>query len=137
LTLDKLLSVRNSINLKSKNLFSVRSVAASYDNNIWVYDEQYFKIKKFDDQFNLLLESPDISLLAENIQFSTQNTQPSPVQLLDYDKQVFFTTKLKVFIFLILMAVTKIIYHLKTGIMLPSIIKRCMVLAMMHFSLII
>jgi hypothetical protein len=93
LTLDKLLSVRNSINLKSKNLFSVRSVAASYDNNIWVYDEQYFKIKKFDDQFNLLLESPDISLLAENIQFSTQNTQPSPVQLLDYDKQVFLYDK--------------------------------------------
>lgn len=93
LTLDKLLSLRNSVNLKTKNFFGVRAIAASYDNNIWLYDEQYFKLKKLDDQFNLLLESPDISMLNENRRLSVQNTQPSPVQLIDYDKQVFLYDK--------------------------------------------
>ncbi len=89
LTLDKLLSVRNSVNLKTKNLFSVHTVAASYDNNIWVYDEQNFKLKKFDDQFNLLLESQDMSMLSGNSPLVVQNVQPANIQLIDYDKKVF------------------------------------------------
>ncbi len=93
LTLDKILTVRNSVNLKTKNLFSVRAVTVAYDNNIWVYDEQNFKLKKFDDQFNLLLESQDISMLSENNQLISQNVQPDPVQLIDYDKQLYLYDK--------------------------------------------
>ena len=42
--LDRLLAQRNSINFRQKNIFSVKAIATSYDNNIWLFDEQDYKL---------------------------------------------------------------------------------------------
>lgn len=57
--LDRLLSQRNTINFRQQNIFSVRAIATSYDNNIWLFDEQDFKLKKIDEQGKVLQESTD------------------------------------------------------------------------------
>ena len=80
-TLDRLLNVRNQINLKTKNIFSANVVATSYDNNIWLYDEQATKLKKMNDQFDLLLESIDFNLLSFRI--------PKPALIINTEKDVY------------------------------------------------
>lgn len=46
--LDRFLNIRNTINFRKKNIFSVQTIATSYDNNIWLFDEQDYKLKKID-----------------------------------------------------------------------------------------
>ncbi len=75
--LDRLMIFRNSINLRKQNIFNVQAIATSYDNNVWVFDEQDFRIKKIDEDGKLLQESTDMRLLVENV--------PSPAQLLDHE----------------------------------------------------
>lgn len=75
--LDKYLKVLGNINLRSKNIFQVKAVTSSYDNNIWLYDEQDNKLKKIDDNGNLLLETVDFRLLFDSV--------PTPQKLVDKD----------------------------------------------------
>jgi hypothetical protein len=79
--LDRLLIYRNNINLRKQNYFGVKAIATSYDNNIWLFDEQDMKLKKIDDDGKLLSESTDMRLMTD--------TAPSPSQLIDYDNRVF------------------------------------------------
>jgi len=79
-TLDKLLTFRNSINLRSKQLFNVGAVATSYDNNIWVFDGASLKIKKLDDLGNTITEGQELTLFGDNI--------PERVDLLANEKQL-------------------------------------------------
>ena len=37
--LDRLLAIRNTIDLRKQNIFQVNAIAQSYDNNIWLFDE--------------------------------------------------------------------------------------------------
>src|SRR6185295_12440766 len=48
--LDRFLNVRNTINLGKKNIFKVKTITTSYDNNIWLFDEGDSKLKKIDDK---------------------------------------------------------------------------------------
>lgn len=79
--LDKYMSVVTNINLRKKNIFRVNAVTASYDNNIWLYDEQESKLKKIDDEGNILLETVDFRLLFDSV--------PSPMQIEDKDGFVY------------------------------------------------
>jgi len=79
--LDKYLNVLTSINLRKQNIFSVKAVTTSYDNNIWLYDEQENKLKKIADDGKLLLETVDFRLLFDSV--------PSPVQIIDRDNYVY------------------------------------------------
>ncbi|MEY2918081.1 MAG: hypothetical protein RIS73_1795 [Bacteroidota bacterium] len=79
--LDRFLNIRNSINFRKKNIFSVQSIATSYDNNIWLFDEQDYKIKKIDDEGNLLQESTDFRMLFDTV--------PSPTQLTDKENFIY------------------------------------------------
>jgi len=63
LVLDRHLNPRNTIDLRAAGIIQVKAVAASYDNNYWVFDELDNKIKKLDDNGNLLLESADFRVL--------------------------------------------------------------------------
>jgi hypothetical protein len=63
--LDRFLNIRNSIDLRQSGIFQVSTVATSFDNNIWLYDELEGKIKKIDDNGALLLESPDFRVVYE------------------------------------------------------------------------
>ena len=75
--LDRFLNVRNTINLGKKNIFKVNAVASSYDNNIWLFDEGESKLKKIDDNGEILQETVDFRTLFDTV--------PSPVHIVDQD----------------------------------------------------
>jgi hypothetical protein len=79
--LDRLLSERNSINFRKQNIFSVKAIATSYDNNIWLFDEQDLKLKKIDEQGILLQETTDWRLI--------MNEVPSPGIIIDNNNFVY------------------------------------------------
>ncbi len=83
--LDRLLVLRNSINLRNKNIYTVDALCSSYDNNIWIFDEQDFKIKKIDEQGTIITESADMRMLT--------NETPSPIQIIDASNQLFLYDK--------------------------------------------
>jgi hypothetical protein len=90
--LDKYLNVLTNINLRKQNIFGVRTVAASYDNNIWLFDEQENKLKKIDDAGKVLMETVDFRLLFDSV--------PSPVQIEDRDGFVYlYDPKKGVYVF--------------------------------------
>ncbi|MEP6584589.1 MAG: hypothetical protein ABJA90_09995 [Ginsengibacter sp.] len=73
--LDKYLNVLTNINLRKQNIFKVKAVTTSYDNNIWLYDEQENKLKKIDDTGNKIFESVDFRLLFDSV--------PTPQKIID------------------------------------------------------
>lgn len=75
--LDRFLNIRNTINLGKKNIFKVKEIATSYDNNIWLFDEGESKIKKIDDNGDILQETVDFRTLFDTV--------PSPVHIIDQD----------------------------------------------------
>ncbi|HEX8460870.1 MAG TPA: hypothetical protein VF623_05555 [Segetibacter sp.] len=81
IVLDRLLNVRNTIDLRRQNIFQVRAITTSYDNNIWLYDELDSKLKKIDDNGRLLLESTDFRQVFDSV--------PTPNVLYDRDGQLY------------------------------------------------
>lgn len=79
--LDRFLSFRNSINFRNKSIFKVKSIATSYDNNIWIFDEQDFKLKKINDAGTILSETNDWRLIFDET--------PSPREIEDRDGFVY------------------------------------------------
>lgn len=79
--LDRFLNTRNTINFRKKNIFTVQSIATSYDNNIWLFDEQDFKLKKIDEDGNLLQETTDFRMLFDSV--------PAPIQITDKENFVY------------------------------------------------
>ncbi|MES2849755.1 MAG: hypothetical protein V4685_11915 [Bacteroidota bacterium] len=73
--LDRFLMIRNVINLRRQNIFNVKAIATSYDNNIWVFDEGDAKLKKIGENGDLLSETVDCRLIFDTI--------PAPVQIID------------------------------------------------------
>lgn len=79
--LDKYLNVVTAINLRKQNIFRVQAVTGSYDNNIWLYDEQDNKLKKIDDNGNVLSQTVDFRLLFDSV--------PEPSKIIDKDGFVY------------------------------------------------
>lgn len=79
--LDKYLNVVTAINLNKQNIFRVQAVTTSYDNNIWLYDEQENKLKKIDDAGNIISETVDFRLLFDSV--------PTPEKIIDRDGFVY------------------------------------------------
>lgn len=79
--LDRFLNIRNTINFRKQNIFSVNSIATAYDNNIWLFDEQDYKLKKIDEEGKKQLESIDSRILL--------NETISPVKIIDRDNYVY------------------------------------------------
>ena len=57
--LDRFLSTLNTIDLRKYGILQSQAVAQSYDNNYWVFDAVENKLKKIDDNGNVLLQTPD------------------------------------------------------------------------------
>jgi hypothetical protein len=57
--LDRQLSFQGNINFQQKGLTNVSAIASSYDNRIWLFDQQQFVLRKYDEEFQLLMESAD------------------------------------------------------------------------------
>jgi hypothetical protein len=79
--LDKYLNVISSINLRKQDIYQVNALTTSYDNNIWLYDEQDNKLKKIDDSGNNIFETQDFRLLFDSV--------PSPQKIIDSDGFVY------------------------------------------------
>lgn len=79
--LDRFLNTRNTINLRKQNIFSVNSITTSYDNNIWLFDEQEYKLKKIGDDGRLLQETTDFRMLFDSV--------PAAVQLTDRNNFIY------------------------------------------------
>ena len=52
LVLDRLMQIINKVDLRKNQLVQVNAVSQSYDNLIWIFDEQDNKIKKRDGREN-------------------------------------------------------------------------------------
>ncbi len=81
LVLDRYLNVRNTINLRKQGIVRVTAIATSYDNNVWVFDEGDGKLKKINDNSEIMTETVDFRNLFDTI--------PSPSQIVDRDKFVY------------------------------------------------
>ncbi len=75
--LDRFMQVRNTVDLRKQGIFRVKAFANAYDNNMWVMDEQDYKLKKIDEQGKLLFETVDWRQLFD--------TMPSPSRIFDRD----------------------------------------------------
>jgi hypothetical protein len=79
--LDRFLNTLNTINFRKQGIFNVNTIATSYDNNIWIFDEGDTKLKKIDDTGNELSETVDFRVLFDSV--------PSPTQIIDRDGYVY------------------------------------------------
>ena len=79
--LDRFLAVRNTINFRNQNIFKVKTLATSYDNNIWIFDEQNISLKKINDEGKVLSETLDLRQLFDTV--------PSPGQITDKNNFVY------------------------------------------------
>jgi hypothetical protein len=79
--LDRFLTVRNTINFRKENIFKAKTIATSYDNNIWLFDEQDFKLKKINEEGKLLSETTDWRQIFDDV--------PSPTEMIDRDGAVY------------------------------------------------
>ena len=90
--LDRLLNIRNTIELRKQNILQARAIGQSYDNKIWVYDEVENKLKKIDEDGKLLQETPDFRQLFE--------ASPTPQKIFDQDQFVYlYDSAQAVFVF--------------------------------------
>lgn len=79
--LDRFLNVVNTVDLRKQNIFQAKTIAQSYDNKIWVYDEMENKLKKIDEEGKLLQETPDFRLLLD--------VAAQPLKIFDENKYVY------------------------------------------------
>lgn len=79
--LDRFLNRINTIDLRKANIFQAKAVGLSYDNNIWVYDEQTARLKKVAEDGRVLLETTDLRLAL--------SYPPTPDRLIDRDGFVY------------------------------------------------
>nr|WP_294903112.1 hypothetical protein [uncultured Lacibacter sp.] len=75
--LDRFLNIVNTIDLRKQEIFQVKAIAQSYDNNIWLYDEQANKLKKIADDGKTLMETVDFRMIFDDV--------PTPTQIFDQD----------------------------------------------------
>ncbi len=57
--LDRFLSNQNTIDLRQYGIIQALAAAQSYDNNYWVFDAVENKLKKINDNGNILFQTPD------------------------------------------------------------------------------
>lgn len=79
--LDRFLNVVNTIDFRKQNIFQVKAIVQSYDNQVWLYDEQDSKLKKIGDDGKVLYETVDFRIIFDEV--------PSPTQIFDQDGFVY------------------------------------------------
>lgn len=79
--LDRFLNLLNVIDLRKQNLFQVTLVAQSYDNRIWLYDEQESRLRKIEEDGRPASETAELRLVLDEA--------PEPVTLQDRNGYVY------------------------------------------------
>lgn len=85
--LDRFLNTINIIDLRKADIFQCRAITQSFDNNIWLFDDQDYKIKKIDDGGKLLSESNDFRILFDD--------PPRPEKIEDYNRFLYLYDSVK------------------------------------------
>ncbi|MEO8710988.1 MAG: hypothetical protein ABI405_02635 [Parafilimonas sp.] len=85
IVLDRFLKTINTIDLRKYGILQAQSVAISYDNNYWVFDEVENKLKKIDDNGNILLSTPDFRTVFDE--------SFMPEKIIDYNGYVYLYNK--------------------------------------------
>lgn len=80
-SLDRMLAIRNTIDLRKHHIYKVSSIGLSYDGNIWLFDEVENTFKKMNDKGQLLLKTPDFRQLFDGA--------IAPQKIIDRDKYVY------------------------------------------------
>ncbi|MBS1598187.1 MAG: hypothetical protein JST75_08175 [Bacteroidetes bacterium] len=89
---DRFLSVVNTIDLRSLNIFQVKAVGLAYDNNVWIYDDLEAKLKRIRDDGSLVSATTDIRQFVDVV--------PDPVFIADQSGLVYlYDTAKGVYIF--------------------------------------
>lgn len=85
--LDRQLSIRGTVDLRSQNIMQATAAAVSYDNNIWLFDAVENKLKKIDESGKLLLETVDLrNVFEEGL---------SPEKIIDQNNSVYLFDSLR------------------------------------------
>ena len=63
ITLDRTMSQTGEFNLQDLNIFNVQAMATAQDNDIWLYDELNFQLKKISREGTVRSSSEDLNLL--------------------------------------------------------------------------
>jgi hypothetical protein len=79
--LDRFLNIVNTIDLRKANIFQVKAIAQSYENNIWIYDEQNNKLKRIGEKGDVIFQSVDLRIIFDEV--------PSPTHIFDHDGFVY------------------------------------------------
>lgn len=79
--LDRMLSVKNELDLKTLNIFNAPATGMSADGRIWVYDYVNARLKKIDDQLNITNTGNDMR--------QESQTVPRPAALLEREGRVY------------------------------------------------
>ncbi|KIC89686.1 hypothetical protein [Flavihumibacter sp. ZG627] len=79
--LDRFLNNRNTIDLRKQDIFQARVIGQSFDNGLWVYDELNGKLKRLDDNGNLVAETVDFRVLSD--------APPTPLYIADANRLVY------------------------------------------------
>jgi hypothetical protein len=82
--LDRTLSEVRRQDLADLNIDQVQAIGIASDNNIWLFDNNTFTLKKIDAQNHILLESNDLSMLSDDL--------PTPTQLIEYQNQIYLNS---------------------------------------------
>jgi hypothetical protein len=89
---DRVLNITNTIDLRKKNIYQVKTVATSYDGQIWFYDEQEAKIKKINEKGEITFQSVDLRQVLSDL--------PAPQKMIDIDNLLYLYDPQKgIFIF--------------------------------------
>lgn len=83
--LDRFLNRINAVDLRKAGIFQAKAVGLTYDNMIWVFDEQSAKLKKVDENGRSISETPDLRQIL--------GIAISPSQILDRDGFVYLYDK--------------------------------------------
>lgn len=78
--LDQWLAKRFSIDLRKINIFSASRICNSYDNNIWIFDNQQFRLVKIDPTLQIIYETADLRQLLDEV--------PDPIYMRENGNQL-------------------------------------------------
>ena len=81
--LDRMLTPKNELDLKKLGIFNPSATGISADGKIWVYDYVNARLKKIDDQLNIVLSSNDMRLESQTV--------PNPLSLVERDYKVYLS----------------------------------------------
>ena len=84
--LDRMLTVKNELDLKKLNIFNAPAVGMSADGRIWIYDYVNARLKKIDDQLNVTNIGNDMR--------QESNTVPRPTALVEREARVYLCDSL-------------------------------------------